>query len=606
MDHCRLRTDLRDMDEFVVVQAYRALGDSLLRRHFAMFADRRVTWHAQSQCKQRRLAAVSSPRAVRLDAFAGKSYGDTNTDYAFGLPVRKCRGAPAASPQFEKRARPACRFQPSICLEEPSVKIAIVGGGFSGLMSAFLLEKLLGPDTDIVILERTGRLGGRIQTCEFDGSGGYYDSGAAELYEIGGGYSLKAIARALGLKTRDMVATPIFHFAGRLLKCHDDFQSAMGNPGMNALKRFWDLGTSLRTPDQYAQAGHPADNFHPWFRQSFSETLGLMGHAEARRFTEIQAHSDVATEPDLTTGLFGFDNLLIDHPDYAQMFTLVGGNERLIEALAERVSARVLLNAPVSHISGLRGGSHEIVYDGESSGRLRADFVLLTPPPFSLNSIRWSPNPLDAAIRQHVRHHLHPADYVRVTIRSRERTWEDELPEDYFVCEGLGGVTVYDKSICTESRTVPILSLLVAGAHASDLAQRQDSEVLRITLDALPPSAGVDSHSVEKFWVDRWTRALGVSRLPGGVPLLALARRHCPCADYPDIFALGDYLYDTTINGALDACVFVAKRIFEKVTGKSAECLAEYMGYDGFLQTAHLNGNRSRRAGQVLPFVTRT
>jgi len=485
------------------------------------------------------------------------------------------------------------------------VQVAVVGAGFSGLMSAFLLEKILGPDIDIVIFESSGRLGGRICTLELGGPDSYYDSGAAELYEIAGGYSLKALVHALGLQTRDMVATPFFHFADALLRCEDDFQAVLGTPARAALTRFWELLTSMRTPDQYALAGHPADNCHPWSRQSFSETLRLIEDAQARHFTEVQVHSDVSTEPDLTTGLFGVDNLLVDHPDYVQMFTLVGGNEQLVHALAERISARVLLNAHVTQICAQRGGSYEVTYTGELTRRFHADYILVTPPPLSLDTICWTPTPLESAIRAHIRHHRYPADYVRVTLRTTERVWADELPEDYFVCQGLGGTTVYEKSILSDSQEIPILSLLIGGRHATELAHRPDGEVFHRVLQALPDEAHIDRNLVSTFRVDRWTNEVGVSRLPGGVPLRPLAKRHAPSADYPNVFMLGDYLYDTTINGALDACVFVTKSICENVMGRKVDSIEELLEGDGFLHTATRNGEPRRRPGRNLPFLAR-
>ncbi|TLF79487.1 protoporphyrinogen oxidase [Nocardia cyriacigeorgica] len=47
--------------------------------------------------------------------------------------------------------------------------IAVVGGGISGLVAAYRLRGLLGPDVEIVVLERGDRLGGILYTGEING-----------------------------------------------------------------------------------------------------------------------------------------------------------------------------------------------------------------------------------------------------------------------------------------------------------------------------------------------------------------------------------------------------------------------------------------------------
>ena len=79
-------------------------------------------------------------------------------------------------------------------------------------------------------------------------------------------------------------------------------------------------------------------------------------------------------------------------------------------------------------------------------------------------------------------------------------------------------------------------------------------------------------------YVDRWTGAAGVCGLPGGVPLLSLRQRHSPDPRWPQLLFVGDYLYDSTLCGALDAVRYAVTRLSERVesqTGRPAVDLSE-------------------------------
>ena len=62
-------------------------------------------------------------------------------------------------------------------------KIGIVGGGPSGLMTAFLLERRSHSPCDITIFEAQTRLDGKIVSRQFKSAPVLLEAGVAELYD---------------------------------------------------------------------------------------------------------------------------------------------------------------------------------------------------------------------------------------------------------------------------------------------------------------------------------------------------------------------------------------------------------------------------------------
>src|SRR5436305_4471096 len=83
---------------------------------------------------------------------------------------------------------------------------------------------------------------------------------------------------------------------------------------------------------------------------SFGELLDRVLDSNARRYIEVAVHSDLATEPHLTSAMYGLQNYLMDEPEYMRLYTIDGGIERLPEELAKRLAARVHLNRPAVRV----------------------------------------------------------------------------------------------------------------------------------------------------------------------------------------------------------------------------------------------------------------
>jgi hypothetical protein len=53
--------------------------------------------------------------------------------------------------------------------------------------------------------------------------------------------------------------------------------------------------------------------------------------------------------------------------------------------------------------------------------------------------------------------------------------------------------------------------------------------------------------------------------------------RHIPEPARPNLFAVGDYLFDSTINGVLDSADFVAECLTEKIEARMSSRTPETM-----------------------------
>lgn len=477
--------------------------------------------------------------------------------------------------------------------------IAVVGGGFSGLVAPWLLERALDDPPDVLVLEESTRFGGRIETGHLGPERTVYNAGAAELYDVVGSPQLRALVDTLGLPCRPMVATPTVLFQGMELRTEAHYREVLGAEGFARLEALWDRGTELRPPEAYAGAGNPEDNEHPWTARTFRDVLDDIGDERVAHLVQTMVHSDLVADPERTSGTFGFDNLLIDDARYNEMYTVVGGNERIIAKLLEEIRAPVRLQARVQSVRPEAGG-YALQLPG---GTVLAKSVLFTLPVHALRQVALEPPELAERFADHIAHHDHPGAYLRVTLLFDRRFWRDELPEAYWVSDAHGGVTVYDQSPEPLDPDGPgILSVLIAGADAEALTGRADERIIEEVRSSLPASIASEPGRVVDAAVDRWFGALGVSALPGGVPLRSLLERHQVCAEHPRVLLTGDYLYDATLCGALDG---VAQAL-----GYALEALGhpQAIDGDGILAAAGLGGTgvvRHTREAGALPFLRR-
>src|SRR5262245_8540686 len=232
-----------------------------------------------------------------------------------------------------------------------SPHVAVIGGGPSGLMTAYLLEKRTPVPCRITLFEAGPRLGGKIATRQFDTAAVPYEAGAAELYDYSqlGPDPLRDLVAELGLTPIPLRGQTVV-LGDHILKNQDDVRRTFGEETCRALKRFNQRAKSLISPAEYYESDWKADNADPLARRSFHELIAAVPDPAARRYIDVAVHSDLATEPHRTNAMYGLQNYLMDDPEYMRLYTIDGGLERIPQELARRLSARVLLNHPVVRV----------------------------------------------------------------------------------------------------------------------------------------------------------------------------------------------------------------------------------------------------------------
>ncbi|MBI1303534.1 MAG: NAD(P)-binding protein [Phycisphaera sp.] len=445
-------------------------------------------------------------------------------------------------------------------------RVAIVGGGPGGLFTAHELQRLADRPVATTVLEASGRLGGKISTPRFESSGVRYEAGAAEFYDYEhlGNDPLKDLVRELGLPIRPMGGAAV-HVDDAVVANLDDLRDRLGAEAAASLLAFDATARDRMTPREFYASGERGGVATAAAHRPFDRSMAEIADDRARRFVEHLIHSDLATEPHRTSEEYGLQNYLMNDPAYMRLYGIEGGNERLVESLASRVDAEIRLGCRVDSVERAPGGPMIVRWtvDGVESADA-FDAVVIALPHDQLGSVAFRGDRLAPAVAAHQAHHDHPAHYLRVTMLFDRPFWRGTCSDSFWMLDRFGGCCLYDESARDPAAEHGVLGWLLGGEAARTLAESDDATIVAKALAALPPAFARNAAPLREARVHRWTRA--VSALPGGRSSLPLDRRHCPEPDeHPDLYFVGDYLYDSTLNGALDSAQYVAAWIAGRI-----------------------------------------
>jgi monoamine oxidase len=465
-------------------------------------------------------------------------------------------------------------------------RIAIVGGGPGGLLTAWLLSRLANQPIELTLFEASHRTGGKILTPRFHSLPVSYEAGAAEFYD----YSpidhdpLKSLIHELGLSVTPMGGNSVF-LNRRRYATTEDVASGLGPAVRQSWIAFHEQARACISPREFYESdnsdpGPPAVSAQPAVR--FSTITDRLQSPPLQNFLETMIHSDLATEWTQTDVSYGLQNYLMNHPDYMRLYSIAGGNEQLVQRLLQVTPMDMRLNHSVLAVSHTDTQMIRLqISHQDSITEQDFDFAILCLPIRPLRSVRFQGTRLTQAMQRHFRQFDHPAHYLRVTLLFQQPFWKDWLADSWCMLDAWGGCCLYDETSRQPDSVCGILGWLFGGDAAVELSQLSDEQLIRTALRTLPHGQNEAEQLLLEGRVHRWIEA--VSAMPGGDQPTRLDLRHQPDPiEHPGLFLVGDYLFDSTLNGVLDSAECVAGWIAAELERSSEPRAA------GNMQPAHL------------------
>jgi len=445
-------------------------------------------------------------------------------------------------------------------------------------MTAYCLQSAAAVPYQLTILEASQRLGGKILTPRFTQYPHYYEAGAAEFYDYTpvGEDPLKELILDLGLSIRAMDGGSLLR-QGRLLGQLEAIEDELG-PEVSAGWRTFDrLAKDLMTPREFYEDDPRWLSGKASAEDRFSIWLGHNSSPKVRSLIETLIHSDLATEPDQTGVAYGLQNYLMNDPAYMRLYSIEGGNEQIVSELAQRIEAKICLGQKVLGVETSSSGTLRVRsqstgagQDAEAERTHEFDYLVLALPSGALKAIQFEPGSLAAALDAHKQRFHHPAHYLRITLLFSQIFWRELLPDAFCMLEAFGGCCLYDESARDPSAECGILGWLLGGKNAMEHGDLPDDALIELALASLPEGLADARRYLLEGRVHRWMSE--VSAWPGGVPPISLDARHQPAgSQHPNLLLVGDYLFDSTLNGVLDSAQYVAEWLAADLNVQAAE-----------------------------------
>lgn len=291
------------------------------------------------------------------------------------------------------------------------LRIAIVGGGITGLAAAHrLLELQPTSPSSVTLFEAGPRVGGVVGTQQIDG---YHLELGPDSFITNKPWAV-ALCRRLGLEDR-LIPTDARYRRSLVLRRGKPVEVPEGFQLMTPA-RVWPVLTSpifswwgkVRMGYEYflpAKRDVPDESLASFVRRRFgpevldrlvqplvggiytSDPEKLSLRATLPRFLEMEAKHGSLIRASRSAAKTANANEQASGARYGLFTTLAGGTQELIQALAERVSrgAQIQVNAPVTGLQPLPTGGYSLTVPGQPPQTF--DRVILTTPTYRIADI---------------------------------------------------------------------------------------------------------------------------------------------------------------------------------------------------------------------------
>src|SRR4029077_12180957 len=396
---------------------------------------------------------------------------------------------------------------------------------------------------------------GKVLTGKFDAAPAIYEAGVAEIYDYSmtGPDPLRELIQHFGLQTIPMDAEQVL-LDGELLNDVPGMRRKYGAKTSAAIEAFRNKCAAMVSPIEYYEGVGAHDNEHPWAYKTCEQVLDEeVEDPTAKRFFKVMARSDIATEAHNTNGLNALKNFVMDIDGYIGLYSIQNGNEQLIDCLRSEVAADIQLNHRVLKVGKTESGRYQLnMMNGKGPETRDFDLVVMCLPHSWLATMRWEGEELRKSMVKHVDYFDRPAHYLRVALLFDEPFWGDKIPGAWFMSEAFGGCCVYVEGARHDVGRHGVLNFLIPGSDALAFANLNDEQLIQAALKSLPAALGKTRDHFMEGKIHRWLSS--VNAIPGGLPVRDVLTNHRPePKDHAGLVVVGDYLFDSTLNGLFDS-----------------------------------------------------